>query len=431
MRRLALLLSLLIPAQSAGALSPAQESLLTSISAAKASLKPEGAPESRRLADLLEIEAGARQASSPEEVGRWQARFDSWARKDSLRSSHGPPETETILGQQKSAEDLKAGRNFGILEALKDEKFSAAYDGAKIPSGPPAAADGAPKKNPAALQGGKAAAKPKKPKSPPPVSPLSNPVAAVEAVSALLPAQNAKNLDRKRNKRITVSKESQREIAKIAVQEAVRQGLDPLFVLSFIAKESAFYAKAWGSLGEAGLMQLMPQTAKDIAEDLPDIESLLRKDTYRLKDSVKSCDRLSEKLIDEGKLIINCEKAPAATPAAAESSQKPLKADYAVTYLDLHDPQTNIRLGTINLKGLWDEFSRIDSEKLCSVDPHKRKDIKAVISAHNAGARAVAKTLAKYGRPPASTEEYVDSFLNDFYAKLSRRFQKIAKAPKP
>ncbi|MBI1979378.1 MAG: lytic transglycosylase domain-containing protein [Elusimicrobia bacterium] len=43
---------------------------------------------------------------------------------------------------------------------------------------------------------------------------------------------------------------------------------DPLFVIALIKAESKFFKKAKSARGAVGLMQIMPQTAKEIAKDL-------------------------------------------------------------------------------------------------------------------------------------------------------------------
>lgn len=401
----------------------AQNALLAAMSSARKALTSGKAPDDQRLADLLVLEFGARRASSLETVGHWQNSFDSWAQNISLPRPYGPPEAAAIRGQRNSADALQTGINFRALQNLNTESLAMVYDGAASQFGPPAVPVGPPPQNPAAPQKGKPGAKLQKPKIDPPVSPQSNPEALIEAV-AVLPRGY---WDGHKNKRVVVARETQLEIAKIAVEEAALQGQDPLWVLAFLSKESAFNAAAAGPFGEFGLMQLMTATARNLAKQTPGMEALVLKSAYRRKNSARTCDLLAEKLIAEGKIVLKCGKVPVEAEAQVQSSKPPLKADYDVEYLDLHDPRTNIRLGVAYIKSLWDTFSKIPSEALFSVDPRKRKDIKAAISAYNAGAPVVARTLAKFGRPPTSTEAYVDTFIEDYYLKLNRRFQEIAR----
>lgn len=336
--------------------------------------------------------------------------------------SYEPPEAAAARAQ--SAAVLRTEASVRALEMLNAGSTAMVYDGAASRAGPVPAAP--PRQNPATPRKEKPGSALRKPKAEPPVSPLSNPEAVIAAV-AVLPRGY---WDGKTKKRVTVDRETQLEIAKIAVEEAVLQGQDPLWVLAFVSKESAFNASASGPFGEFGLMQLMTGTARNLAKQTPGMEALARTAVYRRKNGARTCDQLAAKLIDEGKIVLKCGKSLAETAAASASGKPPLKADYDVEYLDLHDPRTNIRLGVSYIKSLWGDFAHISSEELYSVDPRKRKDIKAAISAYNAGAPVVARTVAKYGRPPRATEAYVDAFIEEYYLKLNRRFQEIAKTAK-
>ncbi len=54
----------------------------------------------------------------------------------------------------------------------------------------------------------------------------------------------------------------------IIVREASRHGLDPFFVAGLIRQESAFEARIESVSGAVGLMQLMPPTAREMAQNL-------------------------------------------------------------------------------------------------------------------------------------------------------------------
>ncbi len=56
------------------------------------------------------------------------------------------------------------------------------------------------------------------------------------------------------------------KLAKDIVQVSEEEEIDPLFIASIISVESRFSNKARSNVGAAGLMQLMPSTAKAIAE---------------------------------------------------------------------------------------------------------------------------------------------------------------------
>lgn len=61
------------------------------------------------------------------------------------------------------------------------------------------------------------------------------------------------------------------EITAAIIEESEKQGLDPVFTLAVIHTESGFNPNAKGKLGDSGLMQILPDTAKWIAEmnDIP------------------------------------------------------------------------------------------------------------------------------------------------------------------
>lgn len=61
------------------------------------------------------------------------------------------------------------------------------------------------------------------------------------------------------------------EITAAIIEESEKQGLDPVFTLAVIHTESGFNPNAKGKLGDSGLMQILPETGKWIAEmnDIP------------------------------------------------------------------------------------------------------------------------------------------------------------------
>jgi len=61
------------------------------------------------------------------------------------------------------------------------------------------------------------------------------------------------------------------EITAAIIEESEKQGLDPVFTLAVIQTESGFNPNAKGKLGDSGLMQILPETGKWIAEtsDIP------------------------------------------------------------------------------------------------------------------------------------------------------------------
>jgi len=65
-----------------------------------------------------------------------------------------------------------------------------------------------------------------------------------------------------------LSKETQRELAKLIYAESLRYNHDPKFILALIAIESSFKNRSVSEKGAKGLMQLMPEVAESIAKDL-------------------------------------------------------------------------------------------------------------------------------------------------------------------
>lgn len=63
-------------------------------------------------------------------------------------------------------------------------------------------------------------------------------------------------------------KKHSKKIIKSIIKESKAYGIDPAFIASIIQTESSFNPEARGLAGEVGLMQLMPSTAKEIAERL-------------------------------------------------------------------------------------------------------------------------------------------------------------------
>lgn len=63
-------------------------------------------------------------------------------------------------------------------------------------------------------------------------------------------------------------KSKSKEITKTIIAESKKYEIDPLLVMSIIITESSFNPEARGSAGEIGLMQLMPDTGKDVASKL-------------------------------------------------------------------------------------------------------------------------------------------------------------------
>jgi soluble lytic murein transglycosylase len=63
-------------------------------------------------------------------------------------------------------------------------------------------------------------------------------------------------------------KKDYKKVAQTIIDESLKYGFDPIFVMSVISHESRFKPTTIGSFGEIGLMQLRPQTAKWISKKL-------------------------------------------------------------------------------------------------------------------------------------------------------------------
>lgn len=63
---------------------------------------------------------------------------------------------------------------------------------------------------------------------------------------------------------IMISQGAQPRIVDAAIKEALRQGVDPLLVLPVIWRESKFKPRATSAVGAIGLMQVMPETGRDM-----------------------------------------------------------------------------------------------------------------------------------------------------------------------
>lgn len=69
-------------------------------------------------------------------------------------------------------------------------------------------------------------------------------------------------------------------------KQAEEYGLDPLLVAAIIYKESRYDEKAESKKSAIGLMQIMPDTARDIARDL-EIEDFKQADLYDAETNIR------------------------------------------------------------------------------------------------------------------------------------------------
>jgi soluble lytic murein transglycosylase len=89
-----------------------------------------------------------------------------------------------------------------------------------------------------------------------------------------------------------------KKIAKSMISEARRYGFDPLFVMAVIQNESSFNPEMVGDVGEIGLMQVRPTTARWIA-DLYKIEYRDEKALFDPSVNIKLGVALMDKLRDQ------------------------------------------------------------------------------------------------------------------------------------
>jgi len=64
--------------------------------------------------------------------------------------------------------------------------------------------------------------------------------------------------------KVKVKKYTKEDLRRFAVRESKRQGVNPKIILSMIYHESRFTARCTSIKGAKGIMQLMPDTAKDM-----------------------------------------------------------------------------------------------------------------------------------------------------------------------
>jgi len=118
------------------------------------------------------------------------------------------------------------------------------------------------------------------------------------------------------------------KIIQDVLTEAKKSGANPILIFAVMESESSFYAKARSHAGALGLMQIMPDTGKQMG--------------------VRGAKKL-------------------------------------------FDIKTNIRLGIRYLKSLWNDFCDFSMSELNSINPWARAGVKKAIAAYNAGPAAVLK----------------------------------------
>lgn len=76
------------------------------------------------------------------------------------------------------------------------------------------------------------------------------------------------------NLKATISNLEKNNLLRIVYSESIKQNFDPYLTLAFITQESKGNINALSFAGAAGLMQLMPQTARDMGINVPNYDSV-------------------------------------------------------------------------------------------------------------------------------------------------------------
>ncbi len=66
----------------------------------------------------------------------------------------------------------------------------------------------------------------------------------------------------------SLDKEESRRLAEVIQEESKRYGYDPLLIMALIATESSFQTEVRSKVGATGLMQVMPRTGREIADNI-------------------------------------------------------------------------------------------------------------------------------------------------------------------
>jgi soluble lytic murein transglycosylase-like protein len=144
-----------------------------------------------------------------------------------------------------------------------------------------------------------------------------------------------------------------RQVANSIIHEANFHNMDPLLVVALVHHESKFNPEAMGSHGEIGLMQIKPTTAKWLSQEVPSIGTLS-----------DDLDKLAQQL---------------------------------------HDPVTNIKIGTAYLAHLKSHFGGRS---------------RLYLSAYNMGAKKVHLRIKERSEP----RKYADQIFERYSVLVSSMF---------
>ncbi|SRR5579884_107365 len=95
---------------------------------------------------------------------------------------------------------------------------------------------------------------------------FSLPKASTESPEVLLKAREKKVLQILSNFKTGLSPQKKRALAIYINEESHRYGFDPELIIAIISTESSFYNWSTSPKGAVGLMQIIPTTAKELAE---------------------------------------------------------------------------------------------------------------------------------------------------------------------
>ena len=90
-----------------------------------------------------------------------------------------------------------------------------------------------------------------------------------------------------------------RALLPLVKEVAEQKGVDPIVVLSLIRQESAFNKEAVSRSGALGLMQLIPPTAREVAQELGEKRLELPKDMFQPKKNIQFGTHYIHKMMEE------------------------------------------------------------------------------------------------------------------------------------
>jgi soluble lytic murein transglycosylase len=129
-----------------------------------------------------------------------------------------------------------------------------------------------------------------------------------------------------------------RQIANTVIEEAGRYGMDPMFLMAVIKRESSFRSDIRGDFGEIGFMQIKPSTGQWIAKkyDLPWWgERSLLDPVQNIKLGAAYLDYLRKRLPEQGQFVSAYNMGP--TNVRRNLASKHLPREYLTTVMDNYE----------------------------------------------------------------------------------------------